>query len=127
MAGIPCKVCGKIRKINIIAAPDGWHQPSCYNCGDPGYIEPLSDEIISKAPKKIMQLKREDIPLVTKGGNKALVKELTKELDYAEMTNCVVYVRYGPMFFQWLRVDQHFLNFPEVKALLLDEEFWIKN
>jgi hypothetical protein len=43
MSGIPCKVCGKIRKIDIILASDGWHQPPCYNCGDPGYIEPVEN------------------------------------------------------------------------------------
>ena len=84
-------------------------------------------KITPPSPYKIMQLSREDIPLVTKGGTRSLVKKITKELNNCEATNCVLYVRYGPMFLQWLRVDQHFLNFPEVKALLLDEEMWIKN
>ena len=124
MAGIACPKCGKIRKIDIIAASDGWHQPPCYNCGDTGYIELFSDEIISKAEKTIMQLRREDISLVTQGGNQALVNKITEELDNCEMTNCVLYVRYGPMFLQWLRVDQYFLNLPISKEMLFDEEMW---
>jgi hypothetical protein len=43
MAGVACPKCGKIRKIDIISTPDGWNQPPCYNCGDPGYIEPYDD------------------------------------------------------------------------------------
>lgn len=41
MSAEPCEVCGNLRKIDIMASPDGWHQPPCYNCGDPGYIEPF--------------------------------------------------------------------------------------
>ena len=44
MAAEPCKKCGKLRKIDIIVASDGWHQPPCYRCGDPGYIEPLNPD-----------------------------------------------------------------------------------
>jgi hypothetical protein len=73
---------------------------------------------------KIMQLSRGDIPLVTKGGNQALVDEITKELDDAEKTNCVIYVRYGPMFLQRLRVDREFLSNPTVMPMLLDEDMW---
>lgn len=43
MAAEPCKVCGHLRKIDIIMASDGWHQPQCYNCGDPGYIEHIEN------------------------------------------------------------------------------------
>lgn len=43
MSAEVCKKCGKLRKVDIIIASDGWHQPPCYNCGDPGYIEPLEN------------------------------------------------------------------------------------
>lgn len=42
MAAEPCKKCGKLRKVDIISTPDGWDQPPCYHCGDPGYIEPFN-------------------------------------------------------------------------------------
>lgn len=40
MSAHPCPKCGELRKVDIIHASDGWHQPPCYQCGDPGYIEP---------------------------------------------------------------------------------------
>jgi hypothetical protein len=73
---------------------------------------------------KIMQLSRDDIPLVTRGGNKALVDEITAELDQAELQNCVVYVRYGPNFLQRLKVDREMLRYPETHKMLLDDEWW---
>jgi hypothetical protein len=74
---------------------------------------------------KIMQLQREDIPLVTKGGNQALVDEVTADLDSAELNNCVLFVRYGPMFLQRLLVDREFLlHTPEAMEMLQDEEMW---
>jgi hypothetical protein len=33
-----------LRKVDIIVASDGWHQPACVYCGDPGYVEPLEVE-----------------------------------------------------------------------------------
>lgn len=44
MAAESCKKCGKLRKVDIIACSDGWYQPPCYSCGDPGYIEPFDLE-----------------------------------------------------------------------------------
>lgn len=43
MAGMPCPKCGHIRKVDVVISSDGWHQPPCYNCGDPGYIEPIDE------------------------------------------------------------------------------------
>lgn len=40
MSAQPCRNCGELRKCDQVAAPDGWHQPPCYHCGDPGYTEP---------------------------------------------------------------------------------------
>ena len=63
MAAAPCRACGNLRKIDIIATDDGWSQPPCYSCGDPGYLEPYSEEnadedeesITSRlAPKTVM-------------------------------------------------------------------------
>ena len=73
---------------------------------------------------KIMQLKREDIPLVTKGGNQALIDEVTAHLDKVESHGNVLYVRYGPMFLQRLEVDGLSLIRPELQAHLHDEEMW---
>lgn len=44
MAAEPCKKCGKLRKIDIVFAPDGIHQPPCIHCGDPGHIDPITDD-----------------------------------------------------------------------------------
>ena len=74
---------------------------------------------------KIMQLHRDDIPLVTKGGNQALIDEITEALDMCERTNCVLYVRYGPSFLQRLRVDREYLGQPGVQEMLLDEDMWV--
>lgn len=74
---------------------------------------------------KIMQLQREDILMVTDGGNQALVREVTAELDAAELRNCVLYVRYGPKFLQRLQVDREFLlHHPGAMEMLQDEEMW---
>ena len=73
---------------------------------------------------KIMQLQREDILLVTDGGNEALVKEVTAALDKAESHGNVLFVRYGPMFLQRLEVDGLSLARPELLAHLHDEEMW---
>lgn len=43
MSAEPCRNCGALRKVDIIWTPDGWNQPPCYACGDPGYIEPHDD------------------------------------------------------------------------------------
>ena len=43
MAWHRCPKCGEWRKIDIVIASDGWHQPPCYSCGDPGYLEPLEE------------------------------------------------------------------------------------
>jgi len=73
---------------------------------------------------KIMQLTREDIPMVCAGGGWELVQEVTKEFDQAELYGCVLYVRYGPMFLQRMRVEAQFLDDPNVKQYLLDEDMW---
>lgn len=47
MAWERCKACGAWRKVDIMVASDGWHQPPCYECGDPEYIEPFKEPIFS--------------------------------------------------------------------------------
>jgi len=76
---------------------------------------------------KIMQLTREDIPMVCAGGGWQLVEEVTNELDKAELYNCVIYVRYGPMFLQRMRVDNEILDDPNVRQYLLNEDMWERN
>src|SRR6188768_1610342 len=44
MSAHPCPKCGQLRKVDIIHSSDGWHQPPCYHCGDPGYIESILPE-----------------------------------------------------------------------------------
>jgi hypothetical protein len=41
MAWAPCKKCKALRKVDVVVSTDGWHQPACYECGDPEYLEPL--------------------------------------------------------------------------------------
>ena len=81
-------------------------------------------KITRPEPYKIMQLHREDIMLVTAGGNQALVREVTAALDKAESHGNVLFVRYGPMFLQRLEVDGLSLIRPELLAHLYDEEMW---
>lgn len=40
MSAIPCPACGVLRKVEQIAAPEGWVNPACWNCGDPGWVQP---------------------------------------------------------------------------------------
>lgn len=40
MSAHACPKCGELRKVDIIHTSDGWDQPPCYHCGDPGYLEP---------------------------------------------------------------------------------------
>jgi hypothetical protein len=75
----------------------------------------------------IMQLKREDIPLVTQGGGKAFVAEINNALDEAELHGSVLYVRYGPGFLQRLEVSEQSLNSElgdELRKMLMDEDMW---
>lgn len=51
MAWHACPKCGEWRKVDVVIASDGWHQPPCYACGDPGYLEPL-EELGLKAQNK---------------------------------------------------------------------------
>lgn len=44
MAWHRCPKCGEWRKVDNCIGPDGWHQPPCYECGDPGYLEPLEEK-----------------------------------------------------------------------------------
>lgn len=46
MSAHPCPKCEKLRKVDIFITPDGWIQPPCYNCGDPGYLEPFDQKIL---------------------------------------------------------------------------------
>jgi hypothetical protein len=48
MAWHNCPVCNELRKVDIMSTSDGWSQPPCYNCGDPGYLEPYSTEAFSE-------------------------------------------------------------------------------
>ena len=45
MAWHRCPVCNAWRKVDNVISSDGWHQPPCYSCGDPGYIEPLESQV----------------------------------------------------------------------------------
>lgn len=40
MSAIPCPVCGNLRKIEQVYTDDGWSNPPCSSCGDPGWIQP---------------------------------------------------------------------------------------
>lgn len=44
MSAIPCPVCGAYRKVEQVSAEDGWHNPPCWSCGDPGWVQPYEDE-----------------------------------------------------------------------------------
>ena len=46
MAWAPCKKCKAWRKVDVIVSTDGWHQPACYECGDPEYLEPLDEHAL---------------------------------------------------------------------------------
>lgn len=45
MAAEPCPKCGELRKVDVVWTSDGWAQPECYSCGDPGYLEPHEDRV----------------------------------------------------------------------------------
>lgn len=52
MSAIPCPVCGQLRKVEQIAAPEGWINPPCYRCGDPGWTQPHSaDDPLAGRPR----------------------------------------------------------------------------
>jgi len=51
MSAEPCKVCGALRKVDIIHSSDGWHQPECFNCGDPAYIE-VPEQVVEELLKE---------------------------------------------------------------------------
>lgn len=44
MSAIPCPVCGKLRKVEQVSAPEGWVNPQCWNCGDPGWVQPYDED-----------------------------------------------------------------------------------
>lgn len=43
MSAHPCPKCGHLRKVDVVFDEFGWQQPSCNNCGDPGYHEPFEN------------------------------------------------------------------------------------
>ena len=40
MSALKCRVCGKFRKHENVATPDGLTTPPCWNCNDPGWVTP---------------------------------------------------------------------------------------
>jgi hypothetical protein len=40
VSAIPCPVCGQLRKVMQVWSSEGWHNPACWSCGDPGWIAP---------------------------------------------------------------------------------------
>lgn len=51
MSAIPCPVCGKLRKVEQIATPEGWANPPCWRCGDPGWTQPyFADDPLAGRP-----------------------------------------------------------------------------
>src|SRR5690242_17300838 len=61
MAWDVCRVCGRLRKVDNVIASDGWHQPPCYRCGDPAYLETLegrtvvSEDFQAKAKRLVFE------------------------------------------------------------------------
>lgn len=53
MSAIPCPVCGRLRKVDQVVSADGWHQPDCWSCGDPGWTNPLdaADPLEGRGPR----------------------------------------------------------------------------
>jgi hypothetical protein len=41
MSAIPCPVCGHLRKIEQVTDGKVWMNPQCFNCGDPGWSNPI--------------------------------------------------------------------------------------
>lgn len=54
MSAIPCTTCGALRKVEQVAAPDGWHNPPCWQCGAPAWTQPYNadpqDQPAQEAP-----------------------------------------------------------------------------
>lgn len=44
MSAIPCPVCQQLRSVEQVSTPDGWLNPPCWNCGDPGWTQPYGQE-----------------------------------------------------------------------------------
>lgn len=44
MSWIECPVCGAFRSIEKVWTPEGFPNPPCANCGDPGWLQPLDAE-----------------------------------------------------------------------------------
>lgn len=44
MSAIPCEVCGVLRKVEQVFAEDGWHNPPCWSCGAPGWVQPPEED-----------------------------------------------------------------------------------
>ena len=56
MSAIPCPVCGRLRKVMQVWSTDGWHNPDCGSCGDPGWINPPdADDPFEGRPKPLEQ------------------------------------------------------------------------
>jgi hypothetical protein len=41
---IHCPSCGRLRSVEQIATTDGWKNPPCWFCGDPGWMQPYDAE-----------------------------------------------------------------------------------
>lgn len=53
MSAINCPKCGKLRKVEQNSTPDGWQNPACGHCGDPGWLEPYGDDVLAGYPTRM--------------------------------------------------------------------------
>jgi len=44
VSAVPCPECGALRKVEQISTPDGWSNPPCWSCGDPGWLQPYDED-----------------------------------------------------------------------------------
>lgn len=76
----------------------------------------------------VIKLTRDDISLVTRGGNQALVDQITEELDHAEANHQVIFVRFSDEILQRVRVTEGALmEDPRLEPYLSSDEYWVED
>lgn len=80
MSWIYCPECGVKRTVETVSVPEGWQNFQCWNCGDPGWIQPYDsdDPLSGRNRKPIMTLTDEQLRMVIKVNFDPVMKSLVE-------------------------------------------------
>ena len=81
MSGIACPECGAIRKVEQTFTKDGWVNPACWSCGDPGWLQPLDAEDPLAGRGALERFARESLHVAVTPAQAAVLRRIEGGLD----------------------------------------------